>query len=736
MAQLYVNPTSGTDTAPGTQSAPFKTITRALQSVSAGTTVKLAPGTYNTASGETFPIVIPVDVILSGDESVKGKGTQITGSGKHNSPSFGMQNVTLRPDSRSQLRGVSVTNSDTRGTGLWIENTDPTIANCTFTECKREGIFSTGSAKAIVTDCMFVMNAANGISIVRESKGEFRKNTLQNTGFGLSIGDNAAPLIVDNKIFENRSGIVLSRNARPVLRGNTVERNTESGLVVLETSLPNIGSPQEPGGNIFRDNGEADVQNVTNPPVTLISVGNQLNPARLQGPIELLSNEVPPAVTPPIATNPPPVVPPVITPPIITTPPIVTPPKVTPPPVDPNQETPFPDPITPPIGKPTDIQSHWAQAFIQALVDRSFISGFPDGSFKPDAILTRAQFAAILAKSFDLPAKRQPIPFNDVPSNFWGADAINKATAMGFISGYPDGTFRPGQNLTRVQAMVALVSGLGLTGGQLSILGTYSDRTGIPSYAVEAVSTATQKRMVVNYPTPKQLNPNRDMTRAEFAAILYQSLVTINRGTPIASIYIVEPDNTQVRFTDLDLHWAKDFILSMAMQDYVRGYSDGSFKPDAPITRAQFAAIAARAINPSPARSSVVFSDVPSNHWAKSAIDQVYSANFLNSDATGKFNPDQKMTRLQLVQALSSGLSLSGGNLSVLDKLSDRASIPSAAQITVADAIQNRVVVNVPDVNKFTPNRDATRAEVVAMINQALVRTGRSIAVSSIYIVA
>ena len=265
MAQLYVNPTSGTDTAPGTQSAPFKTVTRALQAISAGTTIKLAPGLYNTASGETFPIIIPVDVILLGDESVKGKGTQITGSGKHNSPSFGMQNVTLRPDSRSQLRGVSVTNSDTRGTGLWIENTDPTIANCTFTECKREGIFSTGSAKAIVTDCLFVMNAANGISIVRESKGEFRKNTLQNTGFGLAIGDNAAPLIVDNKIFENRSGIVLSRNARPVLRGNTVERNTESGLVVLETSLPNLGSPQEPGGNIFRDNGEADVQNVTNP---------------------------------------------------------------------------------------------------------------------------------------------------------------------------------------------------------------------------------------------------------------------------------------------------------------------------------------------------------------------------------------------------------------------------------------------------------------------------------------
>ncbi len=728
---LYVNATSGSDTAPGTQAAPFKTLTRALQNVSAGTTVKLAPGLYNAASGETFPIMVPADVMITGDESQKGKGTQITGSGKHNSASFAMQNVTLRLDSRSQLRGISVTNPESRGTGAWIENTDPTIANCTFTECKREGIFSTGTAKPIVTDCIFFMNAANGISVVRESKGEFRNSTFQNTGFGLAIGDNAAPMVVGNRVFENRSGIVLSRNARPVLRGNTVERNTESGLVVLETSLPNLGSAQEPGNNIFRDNGEADLQNVTNPQITLTSVGNQLNPARLQGAIELLANEVPPSngtVTPPK--------------PIDTVPPIdtaVTPPKpidpvVTPKPIDPDPVVVTPPPII--KGGPADIQSHWAQAFIQALVDRQFITGFPDGSFKPENILTRAQFAAILAKSFDLPAKRQPIPFNDVPSDFWGAEAIAKANSMGFISGYPDGTFRPGQNLTRVQAIVALVSGLGLTGGQLNVLGTFTDRTGIPSYAIESVATATQRRMVVNYPTPKQLNPNRDMTRAEFAAILYQALVTINRGTTIASNYIVEPDSTLVRFTDLDLHWAKDFVLSMAMQDYVRGYSDGSFKPDAPITRAQFAAIAARAINPPPKRTTMSFSDVPSDHWAKSAIDQVFSANFLTGDSAGKFNPDQKMTRLQLVQALASGLALSGGSLSVLDKLSDRNSIPAAAQITVADAIQNRIVINQPDVKQFTPNREATRAEVVAMINQALVKSGRSIAVNSTYIVA
>jgi hypothetical protein len=264
----------------------------------------------------------------------------------------------------------------------------------------------------------------------------------------------------------------------------------------------------------------------------------------------------------------------------------------------------------------------------------------------------------------------------------------------------------------------------------------YNDRTGIPSYAIDSVSTATQRRIVVNYPDLKQLNPNRDMTRGEFAGVMYQALVAINRADAIVSSYIVQPSLNAIQFTDLDLHWAKDFVLSMAMQDYVRGYGDGSFKPNDPITRAQFAVIAARSINPAPRVTTRDFNDVPTTHWAKAAIDQVVSGGFLIGDASGKFYPDQKMTRLQLVQALVAGLSLSGGSASNLSKLTDRASILANDQATVANAIQNRIVVNFPDVNQFTPTRDATRAEVVAMINQALSRSGRAIAVSSTYILA
>ncbi len=726
---LYVNPSTGNDGASGSQSAPFKTITKALQSAPAGATLRLATGTYNSASGETFPIVIPTNITIVGDESQKGKGITITGSGRYLSASFGGQNITFRLENTSTLKGVTVTNPDSRGTGVWVESTNPTIVNCTFVNCQREGIFATGTAKPIVTDCVFFQNAAAGLSIVREAKGEYRKNVCQNTGYGIAVGDNAAPLLVENRVFENRAGVVLSRAARPVLRGNIIERNTESGMIVLETCVPNLGSPQEPGGNAMRDNGEFDIQNATNPQVTLVSVGNQLNPTRLQGAIELLANEIPP-----ISTNP--------------APKPVDPPKPDPKPVDPvkpvNPDTVTPEPevvvVTPPVTdgtKPlTDIASHWAAAFIQSLVNKQFITGFPDGTFKPETVLTRAQFAAVLAKTFDLPAKRSGSTFNDVPPSFWGAEAIAKADRMGFMAGFPDGTFRPGQNLTRVQAIVALVNGLGLSGGTIGSLAVYNDRTGIPSYAIDAVSTATQRRIVVNYPDLKQLNPNRDMTRGEFAGVMYQALVAINRADAIASSYVVQPSLNAIQFTDLDLHWAKDFVLSMAMQDYVRGYGDGSFKPNDPITRAQFAVIAARSINPAPRVTTRDFNDVPATHWAKAAIDQVVSGGFLVGDASGKFYPDQKMTRLQLVQALVAGLSLTGGSGSNLAKLTDRASIPANDQTTVATAIANRIVVNFPDVNQFTPTREATRAEVVAMINQALSRSGRAIAVSSTYVFA
>ena len=81
--------------------------------------------------------------------------------------------------------------------------------------------------------------------------------------------------------------------------------------------------------------------------------------------------------------------------------------------------------------KLTDIAGHWAAAFILGMVDKGFISGFPDGSFKPEASLTRAQFAAIIAKTFNMSLKQQATKFSDVKEDFWASEAIVKANRMG-----------------------------------------------------------------------------------------------------------------------------------------------------------------------------------------------------------------------------------------------------------------------------------------------------------------
>ncbi|MBD0269316.1 MAG: S-layer homology domain-containing protein [Cyanobacteria bacterium Co-bin8] len=170
---------------------------------------------------------------------------------------------------------------------------------------------------------------------------------------------------------------------------------------------------------------------------------------------------------------------------------------------------------------------YWARPFIERLAQENIIAGFPDGTFKPNQPVTRAQFAAIVQQAFDQPGTRSAPNFPDVPANYWASNVISGAYSSGFLSGYPDGRFQPAQEIPRVQALVSLSNGLNFTpqGSVNEALGLYRDEGEVPRYAQEAVAAATQRNMVVNYPTPNTLNPQRPATRAEVAAFVYQALV-------------------------------------------------------------------------------------------------------------------------------------------------------------------------------------------------------------------
>ncbi|MEH2248034.1 fasciclin domain-containing protein [Nostoc sp.] len=231
------------------------------------------------------------------------------------------------------------------------------------------------------------------------------------------------------------------------------------------------------------------------------------------------------------------------------TPSPTTPSSDTPSPTTPSSDTPSPTTPTPATPTPastvnlSDVSSdYWARPFIQALADNNVIAGFPDGTFRPNQAVTRAEFAALIQKAFGNQNRVRQLSsggFSDVPANYWAASAIQSAYETGFLAGYPGNVFRPNQEIPRVQGIVALASGLGLTPsttGASSDLSTYyNDASSIPNYAVNSVTAATQSNIVVNYPDIKQLNPQQSLTRAEAAALLYQALAKQGRVQPIAS---------------------------------------------------------------------------------------------------------------------------------------------------------------------------------------------------------
>ena len=110
--------------------------------------------------------------------------------------------------------------------------------------------------------------------------------------------------------------------------------------------------------------------------------------------------------------------------------------------------------------------NYWAQPFIERLAAQNIISGYPDGTFRPEQPLDRDEFAALIRDAFNQNEVRQ-IPsgsvFKDVPNGYWAAPAIEEAYEAGFMRGFPGGLFQPREEVSRVQALVSLVNGLNLS---------------------------------------------------------------------------------------------------------------------------------------------------------------------------------------------------------------------------------------------------------------------------------
>ncbi|WPD19665.1 SpoIID/LytB domain-containing protein [Thermaerobacter composti] len=163
-----------------------------------------------------------------------------------------------------------------------------------------------------------------------------------------------------------------------------------------------------------------------------------------------------------------------------------------------------------------DIEGHWAEESIRLLAGAGVIEGYRDGTFRPDRSLTRAEFVTLVNEAGGLAPAKYSGTFKDVRTDDWYAGQVAAAVKAGYIKGYPDGTFKPDRKITRNEMAVALAKAMQLpAGGSL----TFKDRDAIPAWARSSVAAAVAAGYLSGYPDGT-FRGNHSATRAEMATIV------------------------------------------------------------------------------------------------------------------------------------------------------------------------------------------------------------------------
>lgn len=200
----------------------------------------------------------------------------------------------------------------------------------------------------------------------------------------------------------------------------------------------------------------------------------------------------------------------------------------------------------------TDVdENHWAYASVKYMKDNNYISGYPeDGSYRPGNNITRAEFVTILNKIKGTAAATSN-PFTDNNAGDWYYDQINAAAAGGYLTGYGDGTVRPNGYITREEAAVIVAQAYN---AQLGTSVSYTDAEDISAWALPYVAALTEYEVLSGY-EDGSFRPQANMQRAEvavlFAAIENTVIPTIAPATPTPTVpYASLPDTIERESAD------------------------------------------------------------------------------------------------------------------------------------------------------------------------------------------
>ncbi|MFP3572804.1 S-layer homology domain-containing protein [Brevibacillus sp. SIMBA_040] len=176
-----------------------------------------------------------------------------------------------------------------------------------------------------------------------------------------------------------------------------------------------------------------------------------------------------------------------------------------------------------------DVTSHWSKQAVNDMGSRIVVDGTGKGVFHPDRQITRAEFTAIIVRGLGLKPEQGEMIYSDVKATDWYSTTINAANSYQLISGFGDGTFRPNEKITREQAMVILAKAMTLTGTKKSDQGVekisrdYPDLTQAAAWAQKSIEECLQAGLVSGRAN-ESLALKENITRAEVAVLLQRLL--------------------------------------------------------------------------------------------------------------------------------------------------------------------------------------------------------------------
>lgn len=201
------------------------------------------------------------------------------------------------------------------------------------------------------------------------------------------------------------------------------------------------------------------------------------------------------------------------------------------------------------IAATSDSKGHWAESQISRWIDEGFLIGYPDGSSKPDQAITRAEFITFINRSFGF-SEEAPISFSDISSSDWAYTEVAKAVKAGYLIGYGDETIGASNSISRQEVAVIVDRLLNLP--ETASTGTsFQGDSLIAVWAKDAVDRVVSSEIMVGYGADNSFKPTKSATRAE-------AIVTLDRAISFKDIGTTVPTITT---SPVDLGQASSYVI-------------------------------------------------------------------------------------------------------------------------------------------------------------------------------